>query len=122
MKNKHSILKGISFGLAAAALCAAAADLGAGRPLPPDRRPYEFRNAGRDKDDVAPLVDFEDGRAWRATAADAEAFCEITQEELDSLEEAGALRNVARMPARVKCAVLGWRTLEHLLTQQAGGD
>ncbi len=81
MKNKHSILKGISFGLAAAALCAAAADLGAGRPLPPDRRPYEFRNAGRDKDDVAPLVDFEDGRAWRATAADAEAFCEITQEE-----------------------------------------
>lgn len=47
---------------------------------------------------------------------------EITQEELDLLEEAGALRNVARMPARVKCAVLGWRTLEHLLTQQAGGD
>ncbi len=40
---------------------------------------------------------------------------EITPEELDKLEEAGALQNVARMPARVKCASLGWRTLEHLL-------
>ena len=40
---------------------------------------------------------------------------EITPEELEILEEAGALQNIARMPARVKCATLGWRTLEHLL-------
>ena len=40
---------------------------------------------------------------------------DITAEELDELEEAGALSGLAHMPARVKCAVLGWRTLENLL-------
>lgn len=36
-------------------------------------------------------------------------------EEMESLEEAGALADIAHMPARVKCAVLGWHTLEELL-------
>ncbi len=36
-------------------------------------------------------------------------------EEIEELEEAGALRDVSRMPARVKCAVLGWRTLDEIL-------
>lgn len=40
---------------------------------------------------------------------------EITGDELDELEEAGALQNISRMPARVKCAVLAWKTLEFLL-------
>ena len=40
---------------------------------------------------------------------------EATAEELEQLEEAGALADVAHMPARVKCAVLGWRTLERML-------
>jgi len=44
-------------------------------------RPYEFVRAGRTVDDVPPLVDFEDGRAWGVTAAKAEASCEISQEE-----------------------------------------
>ena len=56
-------------------------NLGAGKPYPRDRRPYEFKRAKRDKDDVPPLVDFEDGRPWRMTTADAAAICEITQEE-----------------------------------------
>lgn len=30
-----------------------------------------------------------------------------TENEIDSLEEASALRDIAHMPARVKCAVLG---------------
>ena len=33
-------------------------------------------------------------------------------EEIESLEEASALRDISHMPARVKCAVLGWRTLK----------
>ena len=37
---------------------------------------------------------------------------EAGEDEIDSLEEASALRDVANMPARVKCAVLGWHTLE----------
>ena len=40
---------------------------------------------------------------------------EITDDELDELEEAGALQNISKMPARVKCAVLAWKTLELLL-------
>lgn len=37
---------------------------------------------------------------------------EATAEEIDELEEAGALKDISHMPARVKCAVLGWRTLK----------
>ena len=40
---------------------------------------------------------------------------EATEQEIDELEEAGALRDVAHMPARVKCAMLGWRTLSEAL-------
>ena len=37
------------------------------------------------------------------------------EEEIESLEEASALRDIAHMPARVKCAVLGWRTLKEAI-------
>ena len=42
----------------------------------------------------------------------------ITDEEMDELEEAGALQDIAHMPARVKCAVLGWRTMNEMLAEQ----
>ena len=47
-----------------------------------------------------------------------------TEEEIESLEEAGALQDISHMPARVKCAVLGWRTLKEALGengQSTGG-
>ena len=40
---------------------------------------------------------------------------EASDEEIDSLEEASALKDISHMPARVKCAVLGWRTLSEAL-------
>ena len=40
---------------------------------------------------------------------------EASEAEIDSLEEASALRDIAHMPARVKCAMLGWRTLAEAL-------
>ena len=41
---------------------------------------------------------------------------EITDEgELEMLEDAIAFKNVAHMPARVKCALLAWHTLEGML-------
>ena len=40
---------------------------------------------------------------------------EAPDEEIDSLEEASALRDISHMPARVKCAMLGWRTLSEAL-------
>lgn len=41
---------------------------------------------------------------------------EITDEkELEKLEDAIAFRNIANMPARVKCALLAWHTMEDIL-------
>lgn len=40
---------------------------------------------------------------------------EASEEEIESLEEASALRDIAHMTARVKCAVLGWRTLKEAI-------
>lgn len=40
---------------------------------------------------------------------------EASDEEIDSLEEASALKDISHMPARVKCAMLGWRTLSEAL-------
>ncbi len=43
---------------------------------------------------------------------------EITDEEsIEALDEAAALQDVAHMPARVKCAVLGWHTMQEMLEQ-----
>ena len=43
---------------------------------------------------------------------------QATPAEMEELEEASALQDIAHMPARVKCAVLGWRTLKEALRQQ----
>lgn len=41
---------------------------------------------------------------------------EITDEtKLEKLEDAIAFKNVANMPARVKCALLAWHTMEQIL-------
>ena len=40
---------------------------------------------------------------------------EASDEEIDSLEEASALRDISHMPARVKCALLAWHTMEDIL-------
>lgn len=45
---------------------------------------------------------------------------EMTQEELDLLEEAVALQNVSNMPARVKCATMPWHTLDSALASLEG--
>ena len=37
---------------------------------------------------------------------------------LEILDEAIALKNIANMPARVKCAVLSWHTLESAIKKQ----
>lgn len=40
---------------------------------------------------------------------------QITPEEKEQLEEAGILEDISHMPSRVKCAVLGWHTMEEVL-------
>lgn len=43
---------------------------------------------------------------------------EADEEELEFLEDAIALRDISHMPARVKCAVLGWHTLKENLNRE----
>jgi nitrogen fixation NifU-like protein len=44
---------------------------------------------------------------------------EITdEEELEKLEDAIAFRNISHMPARVKCALLAWHTIEDMLNER----
>lgn len=38
----------------------------------------------------------------------------VTEEELEQLDEAAALQDISHMPARVKCAMLGWRTMKEM--------
>ena len=48
---------------------------------------------------------------------------EITDEqELKKLEDAIAFKNIANMPARVKCALLAWHTIEDILNKEGKKD
>ena len=40
---------------------------------------------------------------------------EISEKELEELEDARALQNISNMPARVKCAELAWYTMQKLI-------
>ena len=40
---------------------------------------------------------------------------ELSPDEQEDLDEAYELEGISRMPARVKCAELGWRTLDSML-------
>ena len=40
----------------------------------------------------------------------------VTDQELEELDEAAALQDISHMPARVKCAMLGWRTVKEMLS------
>lgn len=42
---------------------------------------------------------------------------EKNEEELRKLEDAIAFKNVSNMPARVKCALLAWHTIEGILNK-----
>ena len=43
---------------------------------------------------------------------------ELKEEQLEKLEDAICFQNVSHMPARVKCALLAWHTLEDILNRK----
>lgn len=43
---------------------------------------------------------------------------ELSEEDAEDLDEAAELQSISRMPARVKCAELAWRTLNGILTER----
>lgn len=42
----------------------------------------------------------------------------LSEEDKEDLDEAAELESISRMPARVKCAELAWRTIEKLLADK----
>ena len=40
------------------------------------------------------------------------------EKDLEDLDEASVLKDISHMPSRVKCAVLGWRTMNTLLVKE----
>ncbi len=70
------------------------------------------------------MIDLMRGKTVEEAKALTEKFMamikrEITDEdELEDLEEAIALKNISNMPARVKCALLAWRTLHEALEKE----
>lgn len=44
------------------------------------------------------------------------------EEKLELLEDAQVLQNISRMPARVKCAVLSWHTLDESIDKIEKGE
>ncbi|MCR5283893.1 MAG: SUF system NifU family Fe-S cluster assembly protein [Lachnospiraceae bacterium] len=70
------------------------------------------------------MLDMIEGKTKEEALALVESFLKMvrggaTEEEIEALEEAAALRDVAHMPARVKCATLAWYTLEKMLGENA---
>jgi len=44
----------------------------------------------------------------------------LSEDEMDELEEASSLQDISHMPSRVKCAVLGWHTMEEIVVKNKG--
>ena len=82
---------------------------------------YEGSGCAISQASVDMMVDQIIGKKTEEAVKLAETFMgmikgEVTDEEsIESLDEAAALQDVAHMPARVKCAVLGWHTMQEML-------
>ena len=69
------------------------------------------------------MIDTLKGKTIEETKEIIKTFIEMikretkSEEELEKLEDAIAFKNVANMPARVKCALLAWHTIENILDE-----
>ncbi len=67
------------------------------------------------------MIDTLKGKTINEAKAIIKTFIEMikrettNEEELKKLEDAIAFKNISNMPARVKCALLAWHTLEDML-------
>lgn len=65
---------------------------------------------GKKKDEALALAENFMGMI-KGTASD---------DQIESLDEAASLQDISKMPARVKCAVLGWRTMKECFEKGSG--
>ena len=70
------------------------------------------------------MIDLMRGKTVEEAQRLAQLFTSMIKREvtddaaLEELDEAIALKNISNMPARVKCAVLAWHTLEDVLKKK----
>ena len=70
------------------------------------------------------MIDLMRGKTVEEAQRLAQLFTSMIKREvtddaaLEELDEAIALKNISNMPARVKCAVLAWHTLEDVLEKK----
>ena len=70
------------------------------------------------------MIDLMRGKTVEEAQRLAQLFTSMIKREvtddaaLEELDEAIALKNISNMPARVKCAVLAWHTLEDVLKKE----
>ena len=90
---KNGIIEGASFNGSGCAVSQASADMMCDLVI------------GRTKEEALRLAEIFMGMI-KGTA---------TEEEKEQLDEAASLEDIAHMPARVKCATLGWRTMKEII-------
>ena len=75
------------------------------------------------QDSTSIMIDTLKGKTIKEAKEIIKIFIEMikrettSEEELKKLEDAIAFRNVSNMPARVKCALLAWHTVEDMLNK-----
>lgn len=71
------------------------------------------------------MIDLIKGKSIDEAAKLAETFIGMikgdikNEDELEILEDAVAFENISNMPARVKCAVLAWHTLQEIIKNKS---
>lgn len=70
------------------------------------------------------MIDVIKGKSIEDAKKNVETFLKMikqeenSSEDLEELEDAIALESISKLPARVKCAVLAWRTLDSILEEK----
>ncbi|MGH3923751.1 MAG: Fe-S cluster assembly sulfur transfer protein SufU [Pseudonocardiaceae bacterium] len=89
---------------------------------------YEAMGCSISQAATSVLTDLVVGRSVDESLSKMDAFVEMVQSrgqiepDEDVLEDAVAFAGVARYPARVKCALLGWMAFKDALCQAEGGS
>jgi nitrogen fixation NifU-like protein len=74
------------------------------------------------------MIDLIKGKSVEEATHLADSFLSMIKDgkadekTLDELEDAAAFQNISHLPARVKCAVLSWHTLEDALKKKDGEE
>ena len=74
------------------------------------------------------MIDLIKGKSVEEATHLADSFLSMIKDgkadekALDELEDAAAFQNISHLPARVKCAVLSWHTLEDALKKKDGEE